>query len=318
MDPHWARLVDFARAHDGVITWAEAAAVGIPPQRLPGWHRSGRLRRPAPQVYVVAGVPDTWQQRVRVATGSGAGWASHRAAAALWGLQGFDRRTIEVVTVRGRRRKRRSWKVHESRTLRGVDLTTVERIPATSVVRTILDLPAVAHPYLVGKALDHARRRDAAVLDAIVRRHRELPKHGRRGAVLLSEMLAERLGEPIGDTDFETITLRLVRSIGLPEPVPQYEVRDDDFVAYLDLAWPDVKWFVECDSLDAHDGKGPHEWDRMRRRRLKRLGWDPVEVTYDDVTTRAAQTGGELRELYDARARATRAASGVPQSLDCR
>ena len=71
MDPHWARLVDFARSHDGVITWAEAAAVGIPPQRLQGWHRGGRLRRPAPQVYVVAGVPDTWHQRVRVATGSG-------------------------------------------------------------------------------------------------------------------------------------------------------------------------------------------------------------------------------------------------------
>jgi hypothetical protein len=129
-------------------------------------------------------------------------------------------------------------------------------------------------------------------------------------------MLADRVGEPIGDTDFETIALRLVRSVGLPHPMPQYEVRDDDFVAYLDLAWPDIKWFVECDSLDEHSGKGPHEWDRMRRRHLKRLGWDPVEVTYDDVTTRAAQTGQELRELYDARARAKRPESGVPQTLD--
>jgi Transcriptional regulator, AbiEi antitoxin len=304
MDPYWARLVDFARSRDGVITWAEAIALGIPPRRLQSWLRSGRLYRPAPQVYVVAGTPETWHQRVRVATGSGAAWASHRAAAALWGLDGFDRRTIEVVTVRGRRRKRRSWRVHESRTLRGVDLAIADGIPATSVVRTILDLPAVAHPYLVGKALDHACRRDPGMLAAIVQRHREMPRRGRREAVLLSQMLGERVGEPVGDTDteFETLALRLVRSVGLPNPVPQYEVRDGDFVAYLDLAWPDVMWFVECDSLDAHFGKGPHEWDRARRRRLKKLGWDPVEVTYDDVTKRATQTGRELRELYEARA----------------
>ncbi len=64
----------------------------------------------------------------------------------------------------------------------------------------------------------------------------------------------------------------------------QHAVRDGDFVAYLDLAWPAVRWAVECDSLAHHSGKRAHEWDRARRRRLKRLGWDVVEVTYDQVT----------------------------------
>ena len=49
--------------------------------------------------------------------------------------------------------------MHESRTLRGVDLDEVDGIPCTSVPRTILDLPAVAHPFLVGQALDDACRR---------------------------------------------------------------------------------------------------------------------------------------------------------------
>jgi predicted transcriptional regulator of viral defense system len=308
MDRAWSRLTAFARSRHGVLTWAEAIGLGIPPHRLQSWERSGRLVRVAPQVYMVAGVPETWRQRVRVATGSGAAWASHRTAAALWGINGFDGRIIEVVTPRGRRRKRRSWTVHESRTLRGVDLAVAGGIPATSVVRTILDLPAVAHPYLVGKALDYACRRDEHMLEAVTRRHRELPRRGRRGAVLMSEMLDERTGtEGSTDTDFETEALRLVRSIGLPEPVPQFRVRDGEFVAYLDLAWPDIMWLIECDSLDSHSGKGPHEWDRMRRRHLKRLGWDGVEITYDDVTKRAAKTGGELRELYDMRAAAAAA-----------
>jgi hypothetical protein len=308
MDPHWARVVEFVRAHDGVITWSEATQLGLPTARLQAWQRSGRIRRVAPQVYAIAGAPETWRQRVRIATGSGAAWASHRTAAALDELNGFDRRIVEVLTVRGRRRKRRAWKVHESRTLRSVDLSVVDGMPSTSTVRTILDLPAVAHPFLVAKALDDACRRSPNMLDAIVRRHRELPRRGRRGAVLMTQMLDERLGEPIGDDDFETLAIRLVRSIGLPDPIPQHPVRDgDDFVVYIDLAWPDIQWWVECDGLESHSGKAAHEWDRMRRRRLKRLGWDGTEITYDDVTKRVEECGRDLRDLYHDRVAAVHA-----------
>lgn len=311
MDPHWARLTEFARDHDGVITWSEAMELDVLPDRLQSWQQAGRIRRVAPQVYVIAGVPASWRQRVRVATGSGAAWASHRTAAALHGLNGFDGRTIEVVTERGRRRKRTAWKVHESRTLRAADLSVASGLPATSIVRTVLDLPAVAPPFLVAKALDDACRRGPDMLGAIVRRHHELPRRGRRGAVLMSAMLSERLGEPVGDNDFETLAIRLVRSIGLPDPVPQFAVRDgDDFLAYLDLAWPDIRWWVECDGLGSHSGKAAHEWDRMRRRRLKRLGWDGIEITYDDVTRRPDGCARDLRDLYHDRVATQRARHG--------
>jgi hypothetical protein len=313
VDPAWALLADQAGAHHGTVTRAEACALGIPPHRLGNWERSGRLIHAAPGVYVVAGTPTTWHQRTRVATGSGAAWASHRTAAALWGLDGFPRRTIEVVSPRGLRRKRGAWVVHESRTLRGVDLDEVDGIACTTLARAILDLPAVAHPYLVGQALDHACRREPGTLDMIVQRHLELPRRGRRGAVLMTEMLDERVGSGrFTDSGFEDKALSLVRSIGLPEPVLQHPVRDGEFVAYLDLAWPDIRWLVECDSLANHSGKGPHEWDRARRRHLKRLGWDPVEVTYDDVTKRRAATGRELRELYDARRASFRRLDRIP------
>jgi Transcriptional regulator, AbiEi antitoxin len=302
MDPSWTRVADIARARHGTVTCAEAAASGVPPYRLARWQRSGRLDHPAPDIYVVRGAPGGWHQRVRVATGSGHAWASHRTAAALWQLDGFPPRTIEVVTPRGRRRARTGWTAHETRTLRGVDLAEVDGIACTALVRTILDLPSVAHPHLVARALDDAGRRDRGLLDAIVRRHLELPRRGRRGAALITAMLDERLGSGrFADSGFEQAAVRLVRSAGLPEPVLQFAVRDGDFVAYLDLAWPEIRWLVECDSLAHHSGKRPHEWDRARRRRLKRLGWDGVEVTYDDVTKRAGATGRELRELYEAR-----------------
>ena len=120
----------------------------------------------------------------------------------------------------------------------------------------------------------------------------------------LAAMLAERLGTGrFTESGFEARAVRLVRRAGLPEPVLQHTVRDGDFVAHLDLAWPDVRWGVECDSLAHHSGKRAHEWDRLRRRRLKRLGWDVVEVTFDQVARDAAATGRDLRELYEAHRR---------------
>ena len=58
----------------------------------------------------------------------------------------------------------------------------------------------------------------------------------------------------------------------------------------------DPLWLPLLDFTGAH-----HERDRARRRRLKRLGWDTVETTYADVTTRREATRRELRDLYELR-----------------
>ncbi|HKY66177.1 MAG TPA: hypothetical protein VJM49_07390 [Acidimicrobiales bacterium] len=302
MSTSWSRLVDHTRAHHAVTTWDEALGVGVSPDDLRAWQRAGRLLHPAPNVYVVAGAPSTWRQRVRVAAGSSAGWASHRTSAAVRELDGFPARTIEVLVPYGARRRRGDWVVHETRALRGVDLDEVDGIPCTSVARTIIDLAAVAHPFQVGQALDDAARRWPGTLEVVELRSRELARRGRRGIPVIRALLDERAGRGrYTDSGFETRAVRMVRAAGLPEPVLQHTVRDRDFVAHLDLAWPRIMWAVECDSMAHHSGKRAHEWDRMRRRRLKALGWDLVEVTYDDVTLRRAQTARELTELYRAR-----------------
>jgi Transcriptional regulator, AbiEi antitoxin len=304
LDPAWVRLADHARRRHGTISWQAATALGIPGSTLTSWVTSGRLIRAAPGVMIIAGSPETWHQRVAVAAASGSGWASHRCAATLWRLDGFPPRQIEVLTLHGRRHKRTAWIVHESRVIRGVDLDDFDGIPCTSVVRTLLDLAAVAHPFLVGQALDCACRKSPGMLQAVDQRHVELARRGRRGTRLMRELLDERLGRGrFNDSGFETKALRLVRSVGLPEPVLQFEVHDGEFVVFLDLAWPDIKWFIECDSLANHFGKRAHEWDRARRRRLKGIGWDCAEVTYDQVTKDGPATGKELRQLYDLRRR---------------
>jgi hypothetical protein len=313
MSSSWPLLVGHARAHHATITWSDARGLGISPRQITSWTAAGRLVHAAPNVYVVAGAPTTWRQRLSVAAGSSGGWASHRAAAALWGLDGFSPRQIEVLVPYGLRRRRTEWIVHESRSIRGVDLDEVDDIPCTSLVRTILDLAAVAHPFRVAQALDHASRRWPGTLDAVDRRYAELRRKGRRGCGLMRDLLDERLGRGrYTDSDFETKTLRLVRAIGLPEPELQHTVRDGRFVAFIDLAWPAIMWGIECDSLEHHLNERAHNWDRRRRRRLKRLRWDLAEVTYDDVTKRRHETGRELLELYRDRERSLSVRPQVP------
>lgn len=192
--------------------------------------------------------------------------------------------------------------MHETRRFQGVDIAEVDGIPCTAVPRTVIDLAAVEHPFVVAQALDHACRKWPDMLQLATARFLELAGRGRKGTRLLRAMLDERLGRgTFTQSGFETMTLKLVREVGLPEPVPQFHVTDGRFSAYLDLGWPAIKWAIECDSLAFHSGKRAHEWDRMRRRKLKQLGWDIVEVTYDDVTKRRARTGAQLRDLYRTR-----------------
>lgn len=217
-----------------------------------------------------------------------------------------------MLTPHGRRRRRGDWLVHESRRLRGVDLDEVGGTPRTSMVRTVLDLPAVAHPFLVARALDHACRQRQGTLELVAQRFLELTGRGRAGSRLMRAMLDERLGRGrFTQSGFEASAVRMVRSVGLPEATLQHRVSDGPFVVYLDLAWPPIRFAAECNSLAFHSGKGPHEWDHQRRRRLRQLGWDVVEVTYDDVTCRRVETAEQVRVLYRVREAAVAASGGA-------
>jgi hypothetical protein len=298
----WARVAAHAAQRHGVVgVVAAREELELSVGQLGMFERARRLRQAAPSAYVIAGSQDTWRQRAMIAAVSAQGWISHRSAAVLWQIGPPDHKRLEVLVPHGPRRVKRSWKVHSTRRLASVDEDVVDNIPCTAVPRTLIDLAAVAHPFVVNKALDDACRRWPEMLDLVTARFRELAGRGRRGTRLMRSMLEERLGTSFTQTDFEEITRKLAVSVGLPPPTPQCLVRDDEGPMYLDLGWPDIRWAVECDSLAWHSGKNAHEGDRARRRRLKALGWDLVEVTFDDVTKRATQTSDQLRTLYDLR-----------------
>lgn len=291
------KLFELARDQHGLFTTPQARSLGHNKQALAVFFGNGVIERLAPSVYGVTAVPRSWRRDVMVAVLSIPGsLASHRTAAALWGLDGFSPGVVELVTERWTRRPRPfGTTVHESKDLAAGDVDERDCIPCTSLVRTLVDLPAIAPEFRCGQALDGAIRYDRAVLKGVRQRHIEVARRGRNGTVALRTLLVERgEGDRVVDSGFERRALRLIDDSNLPRPKRQWCVRDGDFVCYLDLAWPEQFVAMECDSYRFHMGEAAFRWERRRRRHLHRLGWTVLEFTYDEVVKSGPRV---LREL---------------------
>lgn len=292
-------LLDLATTQHSVFARVQARDLGMTDRQIDWMVRTGRIVRVHPTVYRLRGVAPTWRQRLMAATLSNPGTlGSHRGAACLRGLRGFERAPIEVVAERWLRRPRGHEGVilHETKDLVAADIDVVDGIPCTSLIRTLVDLPAVVHEFKAGVALDHASRLEDGVLARVHARHLEVARRGRNGTVKLRALLEERgHGEHKVDSGFERKALQLIAGSSLPRPVTQLKVEGDGLVAYLDIAWPDQLVAMECDSLEHHLGEAAFRWERARRRMLISRGWTVLEFTYREVTQ---QSGLVLRELH--------------------
>src|SRR5947209_9801282 len=100
-------IIESAETDHGVTTFGRAAAIAGA-DRAKAELRSGRWCPMAKNVYRLRGAPQTWEQRVMaltLAAGPSAA-ASHRSAAALLGIPGFNRSgRPEATTPRGPRQR---------------------------------------------------------------------------------------------------------------------------------------------------------------------------------------------------------------------
>jgi very-short-patch-repair endonuclease len=126
--------------------------------------------------------------------------------------------------------------------MRPVPLTTVrDRIPLTTVARTLLDLRATLPPRLVRRAIRQA------------------------------EFLRLPTGIETDRTrsDLESYFLRLCRRFRLPRP----EVNVPIGAMTVDFLWRSARLIVETDSYATHGGTIAFDDDRERDLRLRRRGY---------------------------------------------
>ncbi len=239
-------------------------------------------------VYGIPGCPLSWEQNLHalvLATGPIAS-ASHRSAAALLGVPGFSRRgTVEVLTTRAIRDRTPGAWVHSTRLLPSEHLTVVEGIATTCVARTILDLAGVLRLQRTERVLDNCLARKLVTLDAIREATDVLATRGRPGIATMRRLLAERGDDYVApESSLEARALEIIRTCGLPDPVCQLDVGDDDgWIGRVDLAYLDRRLVIEVDSDLHHTTVVDRRADEDRDRRLRKSGWTVERVTEDEL-----------------------------------
>jgi len=196
-----------ARSQYGVFTRDQARRCGLTDDTLWRRTRSGLLVSEYRNVLRYSLIPPSFHQQLMAVClrVPGSIWASHRGAAALWGLDEVRPDIIEVTSSIPVYPGRSEVVVHRVSDMTARDTCVVAGIPATTVHRTLIDLGAVADAGVVEAAMESALRRGMTSIERLERRLREIGGRGRRGVGVLRKVLERREpGVPSTDSGLET------------------------------------------------------------------------------------------------------------------
>jgi very-short-patch-repair endonuclease len=244
-------------------------APGLSPSGVRSRLARGRLHRVHRGVYAVGHPTLRLEGRLMAAVlacGPGA-VLSHRSAAALWAIRPSARGTTDVTVLRGAGRSRPGIDVHLARE---IDATTVDGIPVTTVGRTIVDLTEVLNRRGVEKAIQEAEYQRLFDLNELNR-----AMQGRRGAPVLTSLLAQFRGDTRTKSDPEELYLAIIRQADVPHPSCNVYVEGYE----RDFVWPKPRVIVEIDARSTHDNPWAWEEDRVRDQAATIKGWRVVRFT---------------------------------------
>ncbi len=170
--------------------------------------------------------------------------------------------------------------------------TVRKAIPVTGVGRTVLDVAAVVSRRRLDDTID-AVLRDGMLrlwdLYGVLIAH---ARRGRNGCAALRAALDARLGDNgVPLSRWSRMVADLLVETGLDKPRFEHPVlaADGEFIAQVDLAYPEHSLAIELDSVRWHHNLHNFAHDRQRRNRLLLVGWDVLNFTWDDYSHRPDQ-----------------------------
>jgi hypothetical protein len=282
------RLARLATRQHGLVTRLQLQELGIPRGAIDHRLRAGGLHRIHTGVYALgypSQAPLARMMAAVLACGHGAA-LSHRSAAELWGFGPAWGGAVEV-TVPGQRRPS-GITVHRSLTLTG-NVVTCNRIPVTSVARTLIDLAELLDDRQLVRAVNDARIRRLVrneQLTALVARSRG------RATSRLGDVLG--LGTPTRSV-LEDRFLAFVEAHGLPRPEVNQRVVGHE----VDALWREQRLVVELDGRAFHDGPAAFERDRERDADLVAAGYHVMRLTWRRLSVQGDREARRLRGLLE-------------------
>ena len=295
-------ILRLAGRQHGLVTTQQLIALGYSKHGIRRRIEAGVLFRVHRGVYAIAGTKDTFEFRVMaavLAAGEDA-LASHRCAAALYGLRRIHC-DLPEVTVSGRAAPRiDGLQAHRRDVLRAVDRTRIGVIPVTAPAWTLLDLAACGVERMrLGGALDDVLVRKLASLAAMERLVGRAVPLRLPGAGVLAELVEERRrGKRPSETGLEDELLEVFRVYGLPEPVRQFVLPlPGGGTARFDAAYPDLLLGFEADGDKWHKGLLDRMRDEARDEKAGLIGWTIRRYGTEDIRERPAGIADEVQRL---------------------
>jgi hypothetical protein len=277
-----------ASGQHGVITLWQLLAADVSRSAVRRWIEKGLLhpefrgvyrlghRAPSSKAHYTAAV---------LACGEGA-VLSGLAAGFHYGIVKGSASAAEVTT--SRHRHTRGVLIHRVRDLPLTEVSRHDRIPITTIPRTLVDIAGRLPFDDLAEACHHAgvrfRTKPRGVFSVLRRRPNVA------GARKLREIWE---GDGITLSKLERAFLSLLRSVGLPRPLTN-KVSNG---WYVDCRWPEQRLTVELDSYTFHHSRHAWERDRRRERTARARGDEFRRFTYGDVTEESELVLAELRPL---------------------
>lgn len=285
-----------AAAEYGLVSRCQLLELGH--ERHAIWRRAviGGWVEVLPGVFRLPGTPESWRQQLMAAClwGGPDARASHRSAAALFGLEGFREGPVEIAASKQNRTGDAGLAVYRRRPDRRF-VTSVDGIPVTNVARTLIDLAGVAGRRGLVRARDDACRRHLTSRLGLSWAVEQVIGPGVRGAGALRALLDEE-GPSYSPSASEAQKDLRTLLAGLPF-VEEFEIRHNGkVVARVDLGSPEHPVVVELDGKKYHAGEDDFVRDLRRRNRITRLGSVVLHFTPDDLDQRPQEISAQVRE----------------------
>jgi len=300
MEPTDVVIARLAVRQLGLATRLQLLSAGLTKRQIDRRTGSGELLVVHEGVLRVPAVKPTYEQAVLAACLATGGVASHRCAARLFRLRGFEQHPrVEICVDRGRAPELDGVVTHKGK---GLERTVIGALPVAAPAEVLLQLAAVA-PLRVEGAVNDVLCRGTASLPALVRFLRRRGARGRNGTDLLRQLVADqvRAGAPT-ESWLEDRLLEFVRARGYPEPVRQLRLRVGGRRVRLDLAWPEWRVDLEGDGRLFHTSRRDRSRDAARDAALGEVEWVVERVAWLELVETPDIVDARLGRWFDPRA----------------